>query len=35
MSRRRTVRIARNFDKNLADIRQFLEEQQAPRSSGR
>lgn len=31
MSRRRTVRIAKNFDKNLADIRRFLEEQEAPR----
>jgi len=31
MSRRRTVRVTRNFDKNLADIRRFLEEQQAPR----
>ncbi len=29
---RRTVRITRNFDKNLADIRRFLEEQQAPRT---
>ncbi len=28
--RRRTVRITRNFDTNLADIRRFLEEQQAP-----
>jgi len=28
--RRRTVRIAKNFDNNLADIRRFLEEQQAP-----
>jgi ParE toxin of type II toxin-antitoxin system, parDE len=28
---RRTVRITRNFDKNLADIRRFLEEQEAPR----
>ena len=28
--RRRTVRITRNFDTNLADIRWFLEEQQAP-----
>lgn len=28
--RRRTVRITRNFDKNLADIRRFLEEQEAP-----
>lgn len=27
---RRTVRITRNFDKNLADIRRFLEEQEAP-----
>jgi hypothetical protein len=27
--RRRTVRITRNFDTNLADIRRFLEEQQA------
>lgn len=31
MSRRRTVRIAKNFDKNLADIRRFLEEQEALR----
>lgn len=31
MSRRRIVRITRNFDKNLADIRRFLEEQEAPR----
>ncbi len=30
MSRRRSVRVTRNFDKNLADIRRFLEEQQAP-----
>ncbi len=29
---RRTVRITQNFDKNLADIRRFLEEQQAPRT---
>jgi len=28
---RRTVRVTRNFDKNLADIRRFLEEQEAPR----
>ena len=28
--RRRTVRITRNVDTNLADIRRFLEEQQAP-----
>lgn len=28
---RRTVRITRNFDKNLAGIRRFLEEQEAPR----
>jgi len=28
---RRTVRITRNFDKNLADIRRFLEEQEASR----
>lgn len=28
---RRTVRITRNFDKNLADIHRFLEEQEAPR----
>lgn len=28
---RRTVRITRNFDKNLADTRRFLEEQEAPR----
>jgi plasmid stabilization system protein ParE len=28
---RRTVRITRNFDKNLVDIRRFLEEQEAPR----
>jgi ParE toxin of type II toxin-antitoxin system, parDE len=28
---RRTVRITRNFDKNLADIRRFLEELEAPR----
>jgi plasmid stabilization system protein ParE len=28
---RRTVRITRNFDKNLADICRFLEEQEAPR----
>ncbi len=27
---RRTVRIAKNFDKNPADIRRFLEEQEAP-----
>jgi len=27
---RRTVRVTRNFDKNLADIRRFLEEQEAP-----
>ena len=27
---RRTVHITRNFDTNLADIRRFLEEQQAP-----
>ena len=26
----RSVRITRNFDTNLADIRRFLEEQQAP-----
>lgn len=31
MSRRRIVRITRNFDKNLAGIRRFLEEQEAPR----
>jgi len=31
MSRRRTVRITKNFDKNLADIRRFLEEREAPR----
>ena len=31
MSRRRTVRITNNFDKNLADIRRFLEEQAVPR----
>jgi plasmid stabilization system protein ParE len=30
--RRRTVRITRNFDANLADIRRFLEEQQAPQA---
>ena len=30
MSRRRTVRITRNFDKNLSDIRRFLEEREAP-----
>ena len=30
MSRRRTVRITKNFDKNLADIRRFLEEQEVP-----
>jgi hypothetical protein len=29
--RRRTVRVTRNFDKNLADIRRFLDEQEAPR----
>jgi plasmid stabilization system protein ParE len=28
---RRSVRVTRNFDKNLADIRRFLEEQEAPR----
>ena len=28
---RRTVRITRNFDKNLVDTRRFLEEQEAPR----
>ncbi|MBI3574887.1 MAG: type II toxin-antitoxin system RelE/ParE family toxin [Gammaproteobacteria bacterium] len=28
---RRTVRITRNFDKNLVGIRRFLEEQEAPR----
>lgn len=28
---RRTVRIARNSAENLADIRRFLEEQEAPR----
>ena len=28
--RPRSVRITRNFDTNLADIRRFLEEQQAP-----
>lgn len=28
--RRRTVRITRNFAKNLDDIRRFLEEQQVP-----
>ena len=28
---RRTVRVTRNFDKNLADIRRFLEEQEAHR----
>lgn len=28
--RRRTVRITRNFDTNLAGIRRFLEEQQVP-----
>ena len=28
---RRTVRITRNFDKNLAGICRFLEEQEAPR----
>lgn len=32
MSRRRRVRITGNFDKNLADIRRFLEEQQAPQA---
>ena len=31
MRRRLAVRITRNFDKNLADIRRFLEEQEAPR----
>jgi plasmid stabilization system protein ParE len=30
--RRRTVRITRNFDTNLADIRRFLEEQQAAKA---
>lgn len=30
MSRRCTVRITRNFDKNLTDIRRFLEEREAP-----
>ena len=28
---RRTIRVTKNFDKNLADIRRFLEEQEAPR----
>lgn len=28
---RRTVRIAKNFDRNLADIRRFPDEQEAPR----
>ena len=32
MGRRRTIRITRNFDTNLADIRRFLEEQQAPQA---
>ena len=32
MRRRSTVRITRNFDTNLADIRRFLEEQQAPQA---
>lgn len=32
MSRRRTIRISRNFDNNLTDIRRFLEEQQAPQA---
>lgn len=27
---RRTVRITKNFDKNLTDIRRFLEDQEAP-----
>ncbi len=30
MSRRCTIRVTRNFDKNLASIRQFLEEREAP-----
>ena len=30
MGRRRTIRITRNFDTNPADIRRYLEEQQAP-----
>ena len=30
--RRRTVRITRNFDKNLAGIRRFLVEQEAPQA---
>ena len=32
MRRRRTIRITRNFDTNLANIRRFLEEQQAPQA---
>jgi len=31
MRRRLAIRITGNFDKNLADIRRFLEEQEAPR----
>ena len=31
MGRRQTVRIAKNFDNNLADIQRFLEEQKIPR----
>lgn len=34
MSQRRRVRITKNLDQNLADIRQFLEEQQAPQEFG-
>lgn len=30
MGRRCIIRITRNFDKNLASIRQFLDEQEAP-----
>jgi len=34
MIHRRRVRITKNFDQNLADIRQFLEEQQVHREFG-